>query len=163
MAQGPPGALLAEWVPGVAALVASGFGYLDLLTAVDRPEEGEIEVVIHLVGSDGAGCFAHIRLDREAPSLDSLVGILPAANWHEREIAEMFGVDFVGHPDPTPLLLADISVETPLRKDVVLAARVERPWPGAKPEPGRRSRRPQLPHGVPDSELADRSARPGGE
>lgn len=146
----PPGAQLGDWVAGVTELVDAGFDYLDLLTVVDWPDAGEFEVVIHLVNGDAQGVFAHTRIDREAPVLDSLVGILPPANWHERELAEMFGVTMTGHPEPTRLLLADSPVAHPLRKDVPLPRRQDRPWPGAKPEPGRRSRRTPRPHGAPE-------------
>ena len=152
MSASPPGVRLTDWSSGVAELISDGYAYLDLLTAVDRPDDGEIEVVIHLVDASASGVFAHTRLDRAAPQLDSLVEMLPAADWHEREIAEMFGVTLVGHPRPERLLLADVPIDHPLRKNVVLAARRERSWPGAKPEPGRRARRTPRPHGVPDDD-----------
>ena len=47
----------------------------------------------------------------------------------------MFGITFEGHPNLVPLLLPDGFEGHPLRKDFVLAARVAKPWPGAK-EPG---------------------------
>jgi NADH-quinone oxidoreductase subunit C len=76
--------------------------------------------------------FGHTHLDRSAPVLDSVTGVLPAASWHEREIAEMFGVEVRGHPDPRPLLLHVTIAGPPLRKDVTLVAREETPWPGTK-------------------------------
>ena len=65
----------------------------------------------------------------------------------------MFGVVFDGHPNPLPLLFPDGFEGHPLRKEFVLAARVAKPWPGAK-EPGEScegapSRRRMLPPGVP--------------
>src|SRR5262249_22318643 len=92
-----------------------------------------------------------------APAVPSIVEVYPGAAWHEREAYEMFGVDFPGHPDLAPLLLAPEFEGHPLRKDFVLASRVVKPWPGAV-EPGesaaeaaqRRPRRqPQRPPGVP--------------
>ncbi len=70
----------------------------------------------------------------------------------------MFGVDFDGHPNLVPLLLPDGFEGHPLRKDFVLAARVAKPWPGAK-EPGESdeggppSRRKTRPPGVPDPDV----------
>lgn len=127
-----------DWARTVAERVGAGMRMLDLLTAVDRPDGegpgGTIEVVLHLVdpGPPMTEEFLHVVCDRESPVLDSLVAILPAAAWHEREIHEMFGVDFVGHPDLRPLLLAPGPVATPLRKDVRLEARGEEPRRGRR-------------------------------
>ena len=87
-------------------------------------------------------------------AIASVVDLYPGADWHERETHEMFGVDFPGHPDLQPLLLAPEFEGHPLRKDFILAARVVKPWPGAK-EPGEghgtvRKRAPKRPPGVPD-------------
>jgi len=61
------------------------------------------------------------------------------ANWHEREAREMFGIDFVGHPDPRNLYLPGDFEGFPLRKDFPLLSRVVKPWPGivdVEPMPG---------------------------
>lgn len=129
----PPGDRWDPWAVQVARYVADGFDHLDLLTAVDRPRDGDIEVVIHLVRrSDGTRVFGHTFLDREHAVLASVTDVLPAAAWHEREIAEMFGVRVEGHADMRPLLLHVPVAGPPLRKDVPLVAREELPWPGAK-------------------------------
>ena len=145
---GPPGAHWEPWVDEVAHHVAEGFDRLDLLTAVDRPASGEIEIVIHLVRRPDMGgldeVWGHTTLDRSTPVLDSITDVLPAAAWHEREIHEMFGVEVSGHPDLRPLLLHDVAGPPPLRKDTPLAARVETPWPGADSS-GRRAKVPGVP------------------
>ena len=51
-----------------------------------------------------------------SPALPSLTGLYPAANWHEREAAEMVGLVFEGHPDPRNLLLEEDLLIHPLRK-----------------------------------------------
>lgn len=146
----PPGPESADWHADVSALVADGHDYLDLLTAVDRPGDHRIDVVVHLLRrSDGDGLFMHCRLDRRAPVLPSLSAVLPAAAWHEREMAEMFGVQVAGLAEPLPLLLGADAPTHPLRKDVYLAARGARPWPGAVPEAGGRARRGARAIGVP--------------
>jgi NADH-quinone oxidoreductase subunit C len=83
------------------------------------------------------------------------VDTFPGAAWHERETHEMFGVDFPGHPGGlAPLLLPPQFEGHPLRKEFILAARVAKPWPGAK-EPGESHdpttarRSPMRPPGVP--------------
>jgi len=96
------------------------------------------------------------------PVLPSLTGVWPGVAWHERETFEMFGITFEGFADALgeglrPLLLPEGFEGTPLRKSFVLAARVSKPWPGAK-DPGESDarsarapgRRKTLPPGVPD-------------
>ena len=56
-------------------------------------------------------------LPKSAASLPTLVPVYRASQWHERECAEMFGITFVGHPDPRNILLPDDWVGYPLRKD----------------------------------------------
>ena len=133
---GPPGERWEPWALEVARHVAAGYDRLDLLTAVDHPASGEIEVVVHLQRRTAEGgldrVWGHTVLDRAAPVLDSLTEVLPAASWHEREIHEMFGVEVRGHPDLRPLLLHDVVGPPPLRKDTILQAREETPWPGAR-------------------------------
>jgi NADH-quinone oxidoreductase subunit C len=150
-----------------------GLDFFDWLSAVDEPDVDPpaVDVVAHLAASaalpsvDGAGggvprLLLRTRLDGGSPAVASVSDLWPGAAWHERETHEMFGVDFPGFDDGTglglrPLLLPDGFHGTPLRKAFVLAARVSKPWPGAK-EPGESdegsspSRRKMLPPGVPD-------------
>ena len=56
-------------------------------------------------------------LPKSTPELPSTVRVYRAAQWNERECAEMFGITFVGHPDPRHILLPDDWVGCPLRKD----------------------------------------------
>lgn len=63
-------------------------------------------------------------------SIPSLVDVYAGANWHERETAEMFGVDFVGHPDLSHLYLPTFFEGNPLRKSYPLLSREVKPWPG---------------------------------
>ena len=51
------------------------------------------------------------------PRIASATAVYNAARWHERECAEMFGITFVGHPDPRHILLPDDWVGYPMRKD----------------------------------------------
>jgi NADH-quinone oxidoreductase subunit C len=93
-------------------------------------------------------------VSRDAPAVASIVDLYAGAAWHERETYEMFGIDFPGHPNLSPLLLPTEFDGHPLRKDFVLAARVAKPWPGAQ-EPGESHveaasrRQPIRPPGVP--------------
>lgn len=69
-------------------------------------------------------------LDKGAPTVPSLVETYPGANWHEREAAEMFGIDFEGHPNLIKLYLPDGFLGHPLRKSYPLLSREVKPWPG---------------------------------
>lgn len=128
-------------------------GYFDWLTAVDEVEEG-FRVVAHVYSLEQRHhLLVRTRVDRAEPRLPTATGVYRGADWHERETCEMFGIVFEGHRNLIPLLLPDGFEGHPLRKDFVLAARVAKPWPGAK-EPGESeggapSRRRMLPPGVP--------------
>jgi len=145
-----------------------GCDFFDWLSAVDEsppPEDGapamRFRIVAHLWSvAERRGVLLRALLTEGA--IASVVDLYPGADWHERETHEMFGVDFPGHPDLQPLLLAPEFEGHPLRKDFVLAARVVKPWPGAK-EPGEghgtvRKRAPKRPPGVPEDWIEPESA-----
>lgn len=69
-------------------------------------------------------------LDPSAPLIPSLIEVYAGANWHEREAHEMFGIDFVGHPNLAHLYLPDGFIGNPLRKSFPLLTREVKPWPG---------------------------------
>lgn len=128
--------------------------YFDVLAVVDQ-SPGGFEVVVRLWSVRSRhGVHLRTTCPRDDARVPSLVGVFAGAAWHERHGAEMFGVAFDGHPDPRPLLLPDGGVPTPLRKEHVLAARTDRPWPGAEDpaysgEGGRPPRRRLQPPGAP--------------
>ncbi len=151
------------WAAAVTTARESlGCTFFDWLSAVDEGADG-FRLVCHLAGHR-AGQVDHLvvraLLPRERPVVASLAGLFGGAAWHERETHEMFGIDFADGErvlDLAPLLLPEEFEGHPLRKEFVLAARVAKPWPGAK-EPGEsdstpvptRSRRRPRPPGVPE-------------
>jgi len=78
-----------------------------IATGVDTPEG--IEILYHF-SYDQAGEFYSVRViiaDKKDPQIDSITPLFPGAEWIEREMWEMLGVNFVGHPNLKRLLLAD--------------------------------------------------------
>jgi Ni,Fe-hydrogenase III component G len=77
-----------------------------IATGVDTREG--IEVMYHWA-FDGEDCLITLRtlLDHEAPELASIAALCPAAEWIEREMWELLGIRFRGHPDLRHLLLSD--------------------------------------------------------
>lgn len=69
-------------------------------------------------------------LDDEMPRIGSWISAYPGADWSERETWEMYGFDFVGHPNLVHLYLPGEFEGFPLRKDFPLLAREVKPWPG---------------------------------
>ncbi len=60
------------------------------------------------------------QVDEDTPEIDTVSGVWLAAEWPEREIYDMFGIDFINHPDMRRLLMPDDWVGHPLRKDFPL-------------------------------------------
>lgn len=111
----------ADWTQ-VGEMLCSelGYNYLASLTAVDLKDTFEVVAHLHAIDDGELRKVAvKCRLDREAPSLDTLSNIWMGANWHERETHELFGIDFAGHPCLSHLLLPDDWEGYPLRKDYV--------------------------------------------
>ena len=97
-----------------------GFDYLTHLSASDYPDR--IEVVYNLYSTrpelQGPGIPFKVRIpDRENPQIPSLTHVWPSANFQEREVWDMFGVRFTGHPNLKRILLWDGFEGHPLRKD----------------------------------------------
>jgi NADH-quinone oxidoreductase subunit C len=129
------------WRDEVMALRAQGYDVLDWLSAVQEPG-GDVTITACFLRADRP-TEPHL-LTGTAP-VASIADLYPSALWHERETAEMFAVDFAGHPDPRPLLVSE-EQRGILRKDAPLPARLEA-WPGAI-DPAK-PRRVQEPPGTP--------------
>jgi NADH-quinone oxidoreductase subunit C len=92
--------------------------FLEDETAVDWPKRNVIEVVYHLLSyTHRHSIVLKVELDRAAPVVSTVEGVWKTANWFEREIYDLFGVGFEGHPDLRRILLPDDWVGHPLRKD----------------------------------------------
>ena len=117
--------------------------YFSWLSAIDWSNEveagdalnEEVEERLELMTTvgdltEGMQVTFSTTLPHEAPSIPTLSSVYAGANWHEREAAEMFGISFEGHPDPTNIYLPDSFIGNPLRKSYPLLSREVKPWPG---------------------------------
>lgn len=109
---------------------AQGYDYLVDVTAVEyRDRERPLEVVYFLRALARASDLrVKVELDPRGPlTLDSIVPVWAGANWLEREVYDMFGITFRGHPDLRRILMWETYAEGfPLRKDFPLRGRFSR-------------------------------------
>ena len=93
--------------------------------------ETRFQMVVRLYSTtEHLGLTIKADLPDDDLSIDTLIGVFPGANWHEREAWEMFGIHFNGHPDLRNIYLPGEFEGNPLRKDFPLLARRVKPWPG---------------------------------
>jgi len=113
-------------VPVLSFLRGEGCDYLQLVSCVDWTERGELELVYVLSSYTGeanppgaarANVLVKTGLPRTHPSLPTSIGVFPSAEPYERELHELFGVRFEGHPRLTPLFLEREYEVPPFRKD----------------------------------------------
>lgn len=95
------------------------FKFLADVTAVDLyPSEPRFEVVYHLLSFQNQERLRlKVRIRGENPSVDSLVPVYPGANAFEREVFDLFGIQFAGHPYLRRILMPEEWEGHPLRKD----------------------------------------------
>jgi NADH-quinone oxidoreductase subunit C len=108
----------------LAALKIDGYRLLVFLTCVDhladhsRDWPSRYEIVYQLRDMESRRQL-RIRafVDGEQPKIDSVYDLFPPANWDEREVYDLFGIVFTGHPDLTRILMPDDWKGHPLRRD----------------------------------------------
>lgn len=138
------------------------YNFLADLTAVDWEERvPRYDVVYHLLSiPTKAVVRLKVRVGDEGeehPSVPSVVTVWPGANWYEREIYDLFGIAFAGHPDLRRIMMPDDWTMHPLRKDYPLTG-ITLPtphWGGQVPfgtplAPGTGQQTLRTPGGVPD-------------
>jgi len=121
-------------VPAVARTLRDrpelGFSLLAEITAVDFwPREPRYELVYILVAPEHRHRLRlKVRLQGDQAHVGTVSDVWAAANWLEREVWDLFGIAFDGHPDPRRLLMPEDWVGHPLRKDYPVQIRMK---PGA--------------------------------
>jgi len=117
-------------VPAVALALGHApdldFAFLADITAVDFwPKEPRYELVYTLVSVRHRHRLRlKVRLHGADAHVATVTGVWPAANWLEREVWDLFGIEFDGHPDPRRLLMPEDWEGHPLRKDYPVQIRM---------------------------------------
>jgi len=108
----------------ISFLKERGFNHLQTLTAVDYlhlRKEPRYEVVYQLYSIyDRFQLRLRVLVDENDPSIESIVDLFPCANFLEREVYDLFGITFKGHPNLKRILLPQTWEGHPLRKDYPL-------------------------------------------
>lgn len=96
------------------------FDSLSNLSGVDYRTQGHIQIVYHLFSyTHRHWIILKVNADRENPVVPTVSSVWKAANWHEREVFDLLGVTFTGHPDLRRILMPEDWIGYPLRKDYV--------------------------------------------
>ena len=108
-----------EYYQKVEELKNDGYEMMVDLTAIDwfRKKEPRFEVVVNFLSvSKNKRISIKVKLNDEL-TIPSITSLYPSANFYEREVFDMFGINFENHPDLTRILMPDDWVGHPLRKD----------------------------------------------
>ena len=102
-----------------AVVQKAGYNFLEDVTAVDwYPSEPRFQITYHILSMSLKSRLRLIaRLNSEDAAIDSIVGVWPSANFYEREIFDLFGVHFGGHPNLKRIMMPEDWKGHPLRKD----------------------------------------------
>jgi NADH-quinone oxidoreductase subunit C len=112
--------IAAEQIRAAAATEQeAGYNFFEDVTAVDWfPSSPRFQLSYHIVShSHKERIRLRVMLDGAAPAVDSITPVWPAANFYEREVFDLFGIVFEGHPNLCRIMMPDDWQGHPLRKD----------------------------------------------
>ncbi len=106
-------------IAAATALKQAGYNFLEDVTAVDwLPSEPRYQIVYHILSHGMKQRIRLVaRLFNEDAAIDSITSVWPSANFYEREIFDLFGVHFGGHPNLKRIMMPEDWPGHPLRKD----------------------------------------------
>ena len=105
-------------IAAAEAAKAAGYNFLEDVTAVDWfPTEPRFQISYSILSLSLKQRIRLVARLNEGQSIASITGVWPAANFYEREIFDLFGVPFTGHPRLTRIMMPDNWEGHPLRKD----------------------------------------------
>ncbi|WP_263357802.1 NADH-quinone oxidoreductase subunit C [Acidicapsa ligni] len=101
------------------AVQKAGYNFLEDVTAVDwLPASPRFQVSYHIVShSHKERIRLRVMVDDKRPSLDTITSVWPSANYYEREVFDLFGIRFDGHPNLRRIMMPEEWEGHPLRKD----------------------------------------------
>jgi NADH-quinone oxidoreductase subunit C len=101
------------------AVKAAGYNFFEDVTAVDWfPSSPRFQLSYHILShSYKERIRLRVLVDGASPAVDSITSIWPAANYYEREVFDLFGIRFEGHPNLRRIMMPDDWEGYPLRKD----------------------------------------------
>jgi NADH-quinone oxidoreductase subunit C len=102
-----------------------GFDYLVDISSLDNYGDDPRWTVVYELRGIASGCELRLKtgVSEEKSELPSVIGVWRTVNWHEREIYDMMGIRFRGHPDLRRILMWEGYPYFPLRKDFPLAGK----------------------------------------
>jgi NADH-quinone oxidoreductase subunit C len=101
------------------AIKAASYAFCEDVTAVDwYPSEPRFQISYHVLSHKlKQRVRLAVRLHGDDAKVDSVVSVWPSANFYEREVFDLFGVHFGGHPNPRRIMMPEDWEGHPLRKD----------------------------------------------
>ncbi len=102
-----------------ATVQAAGYNFFEDVTAVDWfPSSPRFQLSYHILSHTYKERIRlRVMVNGEAPSVESITSVWPSANFYEREVFDLFGIRFEGHPDLRRIMMPDEWQGHPLRKD----------------------------------------------